>query len=66
MQGWTDTMRYGITRKRSTKWLKHRGNLLRKNLQIQGLKQFFLQAPDKMSGMAKIMSDKMSNVTKIL
>ena len=41
MQGWTATIRYGITRKRSTKWLKHTGNLFRKNLQIQGLKHFF-------------------------
>ena len=32
MQGWTATTRHGVTRKRSTKGLKHTGNLFRKNL----------------------------------
>ena len=35
MQGWTATMRHGVTRKRSTKRLKHTGNLFRKNLQLK-------------------------------
>ena len=30
MQGWTDTTRHGDRRKRSTKKLKHRGNLFKK------------------------------------
>ena len=34
MQGSTATTRYGVTRKRSTKRLKHTGNLFRKNLQL--------------------------------
>ena len=37
MQGWTTTTKHGNTRKRSTKRLKHRGNLLRKNLQLIGV-----------------------------
>ena len=32
MQGQTATTRHGVTRKRSTKKLKHTENLLRKNL----------------------------------
>ena len=32
MQGWTATMRHGVKRKRSTKRLKHTGNLFRINL----------------------------------
>ena len=32
MQDWTATMRDGVPRKRSTKLLKHKGNLFRKNL----------------------------------
>ena len=35
MQGWTATTRHGITRKRVTKRLKHKGNLFRKNLQLK-------------------------------
>ena len=34
MEGWTATTRHGVTRKRSTKRLKHTGNLFRKNLQL--------------------------------
>ena len=37
MQGWTAIARHGVTRKRSTKRLKHRGNLFRKNLQLIGV-----------------------------
>ena len=33
MQDWTATTRHGVTRKRSTKRLKHTGNLFTKNLQ---------------------------------
>ena len=40
MQGWTATTRHGVTRKRSTKRLKHTGNLSRKNLQLIDLKPF--------------------------
>ena len=32
MQGWTVTMRHGVTRERSIKGLKHAENLFRKNL----------------------------------
>ena len=35
MQAWTATTRYGVTRKRRIKRLKHTGNLFRKNLQLQ-------------------------------
>ena len=36
MQGWTATMRHGVTRKRRTeKKLKHTGNFFRKNLQLK-------------------------------
>ena len=35
MQGWTATLRHGVTRERSTKWLKHAGNLFRKNLHLK-------------------------------
>ena len=35
--GWTATVRPGVTRKTSTKRLKHTGNLLRKNLQLEGV-----------------------------
>ena len=37
MQGQTATTRHGVTRKRSTKRLKHTRNLFRKNLQIIGV-----------------------------
>ena len=37
MQGWTATMRHGITRKRITNRLKHTENLFRKNLQLKGV-----------------------------
>ena len=40
MQGLTATTRHGVTRKRSTKRLKHTGNLFRKNLQLIGVCQF--------------------------
>ena len=36
-QGKTATTRYGVTRKRSTKRLKHTGNFFRKNLQLTGV-----------------------------
>ena len=35
IQGWTVIMRHGVTTKRSTKRLKHTGNLFRKNLQLK-------------------------------
>ena len=35
MQGLTACTREGVTRKRSTKRLKHTGNLFRKNLQLK-------------------------------
>ena len=35
MQGGADTTRHGVTTKRSTKRLKHTGNLFRKNLQLK-------------------------------
>ena len=35
MQGWTANTRHGVTRKRSTKILKHAENLFRKNLQLK-------------------------------
>ena len=35
MQGWKATMRHGITRKRSTKQLKHTGTLFRESLQLR-------------------------------
>ena len=34
MQGWTATISHKVTRKRSTKRLKHRGNLFRKSPQF--------------------------------
>ena len=37
MQGWTATTRHGVTRKRGTKRLKHKGNLFTKNLQLIGV-----------------------------
>ena len=37
MQGWTATTRHGVTRKRSTKRLKHTGNQFRKNLQLNDI-----------------------------
>ena len=37
MQGWTATTRYGVTRKRTTKRLKHTGNLFRKTPQPTGV-----------------------------
>ena len=37
MQGGTATARHGVTRKRSTKRLKHTQNLFRKNLQLIGV-----------------------------
>ena len=35
MQGWTATIKHGDTRKRSTRRLKHQGNLFRKSLQLK-------------------------------
>ena len=35
MEGWRVTTRHGDTRKRSTKRLKHTGNLFRKNQQLK-------------------------------
>ena len=37
MQGYTATTRHGVTRKGSTKRLKHTGNLFRKNLQLKDI-----------------------------
>ena len=37
MQGWTATTRHGVTRKRTTKRLKHARNLFRENLQLKGI-----------------------------
>ena len=37
MQGRRATTRYGATRKRSTKRLKHTGNLFKKDLQLKGV-----------------------------
>ena len=37
MQARTATTRHGVTRKRSTKRLKHTGNLFKKNLQSIGI-----------------------------
>ena len=37
IQGWTATTRHRVTRKRSTKRLKHPGDLFRKNLQLIGV-----------------------------
>ena len=37
MQGCTATTRHGVTRKKSTKRLKHTGNLLKKTLQLKGV-----------------------------
>ena len=34
-EGWTATTRYGVTRKRNTKRLRHAGNLFRKNPQLK-------------------------------
>ena len=36
MQDWTAAMKNGVTRKRSSKRLKHIGNLFRKNIQLIG------------------------------
>ena len=35
MLGWSATTRYGATRKRNTKRLRHTGNLSGKNLQLK-------------------------------
>ena len=37
MQGWTATTKHAATRKRSTKRLKHTGNLFRRSLQLIGV-----------------------------
>ena len=37
MQGRTATARQGATRKRSTKRLKHAGNMFRENLQLKNV-----------------------------
>ena len=37
MRGSTATTRHGVTRKRSTKRLKHTGNLIRKNQQLKDI-----------------------------
>ena len=39
MKGQIATTRHGVTRKRTTKRLKDKGNLFRKSLQLQGLFQ---------------------------
>ena len=45
MQGWTATTRYGVTRKRSTKRLKHTGNFFRRNLKRPLSTSFVERAP---------------------
>ena len=40
MQVWTATRRHGVTRKRSTKRLKHTGNMFKKNLLLEGVCYF--------------------------
>ena len=40
MQGSTVTTRHGVTRKRSTKRLKHTGNMFKKNLLLEGVCYF--------------------------
>ena len=35
MQGWTNTKRHRVARKRSTKRLKQTGNLVKKDLQLK-------------------------------
>ena len=35
MQGWTAATRHGVARRRSSKWLKHTGNLFTKNLELE-------------------------------
>ena len=52
MQGRTATMRHGVTRKGSTKRLKHRGNLFRKNLQLKDICNSRLK-PTKIIGHTK-------------
>ena len=47
MQGWTATMRHGVTRKRSTKRLEHTGNLFRKNLQLKNMLLLDLRSQGK-------------------
>ena len=37
LQGWTATKRHGVTRKKSTKRLKHTWDLFRKNSEIKGV-----------------------------
>ena len=37
MQGWTATIKQGLSTKRNTKILKHTENLFRKNLQLKGV-----------------------------
>ena len=37
MQGWNTAMRHEVTRNRSTKKLKHTGNLFGRNLQLKGV-----------------------------
>ena len=41
MQGWTATIRHGLARKRSTKWLKHIGNLFRTTIQLKRVCYFW-------------------------
>ena len=37
MQGWKATTRHEVTTKKSTKRLKHTGNMFRNNLQLKGV-----------------------------
>ena len=37
MQGWTAPTKHGVRNKGSTKRLKHRGNLFKKDLQLIGV-----------------------------
>ena len=40
MQGWKATTRHEVTTKKSTKRLKHTGNMFRNNLQLKGVHPF--------------------------
>ena len=44
MHSWRATMMHGVARKRSTKRLKHTGNLFRKNLQLKSASNSRLKA----------------------
>ena len=46
MQDWTATMRHEVTRKRSTKRLKHTRNLFRKNIQLKDVSHLHLRSEE--------------------